>query len=401
MIQPIYFPACSSGAYEKFLKNEEHFRFYKKGNIFHHPFMLISAGINKNQNLKEDYGLDGKQIILGDSGGFQIATEQIKFNESVRDNIFQWLEKSTNYAINLDIPPYVSSVKNKKGIDFKGSLESTVENMKYFEKKQSGSTKYLNVLHGRSYEEKNQWYEQVKDFKFTGGWACGSVSYNLYQVLESLFFLMTKGEFDRYNKKDKFIHMLGASNLFMVIPLTYFQKVIIDKKYECNISFDSSSPILHSVFGRYVLDINFYYHNMVIIKFPKNKEFINNLNGEGRLPCDCPVCKRLKFDAFKMNYGKKTNGEYGYNSDIYGLVFFHNFYKYLEIQKKINALIFSNSREIYKNVFNQTMLNIFNVIDECFDDIKNYRKILYLRMKTLSLFDSGNTQKESICSMFK
>ena len=41
---------------------------------------------------RDRYGLDDDVLVLGDSGGFQLATGAIKWDPSFKKTIFDWLE---------------------------------------------------------------------------------------------------------------------------------------------------------------------------------------------------------------------------------------------------------------------------------------------------------------------
>jgi hypothetical protein len=53
-------------------------------------------------------GLDDDVLVFGDSGGFQIATGALKWDSTIREKIFHWLEANSDVAANLDIPPRVT-----------------------------------------------------------------------------------------------------------------------------------------------------------------------------------------------------------------------------------------------------------------------------------------------------
>ena len=91
-------------------------------------------------DFRDQLGLDDGVLVFGDSGGFQIATGALKWDKTIRERIFHWLEANSDVAANLDIPPR-AKYENR----FAESMEISFDNFKWFEKHQSGKTKFLNV----------------------------------------------------------------------------------------------------------------------------------------------------------------------------------------------------------------------------------------------------------------
>jgi queuine/archaeosine tRNA-ribosyltransferase len=368
----IYFPSISVGAcvggFEKNLKHHtgKSFRFYNKDMdpIYNYPYFLISAGHNYKKDIKEKIGVDPKNaIILGDSGGFQIATNQIKDTNDTRLKIFNWLEKNTNYSINLDIPLF--EFKDGKRIESNNwdkNLIRSKENFQFFKDNASGSTKYLNVMHGNNIEKLDQWYNEMKDFNFDGGWAIGSSS-SIFFMLLSFFYLLEHKEFDKFkNSKHKVLmHFLGFSKMSEVPLILYLQQKLNSLGYNITITYDSSSPNLITSFGKYILyPKNTGFDFMVISNNLIKEKKIDTIKGD--LPCSCPVCKNMTFtDLLSMS------SEKGFNYNFYTHVTLHNVYQYIKGFKIVEKVIKSDSYDIYKGVFNNKILNLLSTIDECFN----------------------------------
>ena len=251
----LYFPALSCGPIEVSFRKDPRMRFYNKEDteFIHYPHLLTSAGHNyKKTDYCNDINFNKKKgLIFGDSGGYQIATGQLDYSDELRKGIFDWLEHNTNLAVNLDIPPYISNKKTQTGAEdfFTKALNSSIENFKYFEENQSGKTRYLNVLHGRNVKHWDQWYSAVKDFDF-GGWCIGSISIDKGLTIQSLFYLLMNGEFEK--SKNKFFHLLGTSKVDVFIYLIYFAYLVKKLRgYEGFVTSDSSSPSRGTAFGMY------------------------------------------------------------------------------------------------------------------------------------------------------
>ena len=87
-----YFPSFTAGAMGSSLaknvklKNGLSIRFYSDEfpEKYRHRELLITAGHHyKDENYKDTLGLTDKNIIMGDSGGYQIASGAIKWDVSI------------------------------------------------------------------------------------------------------------------------------------------------------------------------------------------------------------------------------------------------------------------------------------------------------------------------------
>jgi len=324
-----YLPAFSASALNSLTKNEIHpsgktYQIYKEDGIFNYNKFLFSSGhiLKSLPKLKDNLEIDlNSNLVLGDSGGFQIATEKLKYNDEVRKTIFNWLEYNTNYAMNLDLPPYVSSNNKKRGNNyFDNQLKQSVDNFKFFESNQSGATKFLNILHGRTKEDLEKWYSSVKDFNFSGGWSIGSVSVNIFYILQSFFYLYDMGEFDKINNRNTLIHILGFSKINKILFVSYLQKKLREYNYDINITFDSSTFAFTASFGNYYFDL--------VVEGTKRIVFSNTRNYDNideYFPCDCPICKNMKI---KDILGNREEGK-GFSSSQYAFISFHNLYRTL------------------------------------------------------------------------
>jgi hypothetical protein len=371
MNRTIYFPAISVGVlFDYFEKNvrifDKSFRFY---NSDENPFfvfknMLMSSGhLYKKKTLAKDINIQlDKMRLFGDSGGYQIATNQMKLTDDIRKDIFNWLENNTNIAANIDIPPFVSSQKNQTGF-FLDCLDISKKNMKFFDKNQSGSTKYLNILHGRTSEQFKTWYDGVSDIEFPGGWAIGSVSYNSFITLMGIFFLIENKEIEKYSSKNAIIHIFGLSSLVSMIFLIHIQHLLNQDGYNIKITYDSASPNHLAAYGKYVQ--NFSQGGFRLLRFSpveKDRDLISNV----KLACNCPVCKHLTWGTF-YSYMQERNNKLSFKSMFYALLTMHNIYKYIETKNQIENLIFSNCPNIYEGFFSTNVTKALKIIDDIYN----------------------------------
>ncbi len=201
--------------------------------LFPYRWSLYSAG-HANLDLSvndptEDMvrNRDDSAVILGDSGGFQIAKGQwpgnwrapnsvlvaeqladaearktekrlvkVKNNKTgeieevekeidlikehhrlldeaqkKREGVLKWLDGVSNYGMVLDIPAWVAKTPAKDicGIHtYEEAVEATQYNNEYFitnrKGKDNGGTKFLNVMQGSVHEEADDWYDKMKKY---------------------------------------------------------------------------------------------------------------------------------------------------------------------------------------------------------------------------------------------
>lgn len=181
MSKIIFFPSFSAGSSALTLRQNGDIlpnvtsRFYNKDFFkeYYLPYFLLTAGhLYKESNAIENFGLtDNKEILtMGDSGGHQIATGVLKWSTDLREKIFNWLETNSDISMIIDIPPGFKGHKKTRNHfkSFEQCRDITIENAEYIYKNKSGSTKYLNVLQGKDYNETINWYEHIKDIPFYG-----------------------------------------------------------------------------------------------------------------------------------------------------------------------------------------------------------------------------------------
>ena len=137
-----YFPSFSVAGFGQALrkdlklKNGLTSRFYSKDfpEKYRHTEFLISAGhFLRHDDLYGEHGFTKDNLVMGDSGGFQIASGALKWDKSLLEKVFIWLENNSDIAMNLDIPPKIKY----EGM-YEECLKISKENFKYFADKQTG-----------------------------------------------------------------------------------------------------------------------------------------------------------------------------------------------------------------------------------------------------------------------
>ena len=277
----IYFPSFSAGEYGDKLKKDFRFRngmtcrFYSEEmeEKYRHPQVLITAGAHfKTDGYRDKLGLTKDNLVMGDSGGYQIASGAMKWDIKHRDRIFKWLEENTDIAMNLDIPPRL-----KYQGQYAECLQISKENFKYFSDNQTGATQFMNVIQGDDEHTYMNWYNEVKDFDFMG-WGVGGCGGSLYRFMSGVLALINGKE--HLKDSTKVIHILGTSKIRDFLMLKQLSKSIGDVGSKAIITTDSSSPDRAVVFGTFYTGFSMKRGTFESVGFPNakhNSDIINDL----------------------------------------------------------------------------------------------------------------------------
>jgi hypothetical protein len=250
--------------------------------LFPYKWSLYSGGHANLDLTKQDWSedmvrnRDPNTLILGDSGGFQIAKGLWEGDwkadsgcpkaQKKREAVLKWLDNISNYCMTLDIPTWVIHDKKASAACQISTLQEAVDatkyNNEYFMKhrrgKKNGGTKILNVLQGANHSDADRWYNLMKDYcdpaKYPDthfdGWAMGGQNMcDVHLVLKRLVALrhdnlLQEGIHD-------WMHFLGTSKLEWAVLLTVIQRAV--RKYvnpSFTISFDCASPFLATANGQ-------------------------------------------------------------------------------------------------------------------------------------------------------
>ena len=285
--------------------------------LFPYRWSLYSAGHANLDLTKPDAGedmvrdRDPTAIVVGDSGGFQIAkgvwegiwaapdspgvqaklaelagkTEQ-RVNKSgktitvdllkeyqdklaaaqkKRDAVLKWMDGVMNWGMVLDTPAWVADtpVGPKIGLNsYEDAVEATKYNNEYFIKHrkgvEAGGVKFLNVLQGSHHKQALNWYNTMKDFcdpakypsRHFNGWAMGGQTKTDAELMIRLLIEMKFDGLMQQGQQD-WLHVLGTSKIEYALLLTDLQRAI--RKYvnpDFTISFDCASPFLATANGQ-------------------------------------------------------------------------------------------------------------------------------------------------------
>jgi len=250
--------------------------------MFPYKWSLYSGGhanldLNK-QDWSEDMvrNRDPGSVILGDSGGFQIAKGlwegDWKANsgcpkaQKKRDAVLKWLDGVADYGMILDIPTWVIHDKKASAAcqitTLQEAVDATKYNNDYFMKHRkgvkNGGAKFLNVLQGANHADADRWYETMKHYcdpkvypdTHFNGWSMGGQNMcDVHLVLRRLVALRHDGLLQE--GVHDWMHFLGTSKLEWAVLLTDIQRAV--RKYvnpAFTISFDCASPFLATANGQ-------------------------------------------------------------------------------------------------------------------------------------------------------
>ena len=393
----IYYPSLSAGSMVSAFKKDTKFsdgttmRFFGKEypEEWRHPYFLITAGHHyKKMDFRDQMGLDKDVLVFGDSGGFQIATGALKWDSTIREKIFHWLEANSDVAANLDIPPRVT-FENR----FQDSMDISFDNFKWFEKHQSGKTKFLNVIQGTYTDEYSVWYHKFKDFDFNG-WCIGGPK-KLVDFMYVVALMLREREFEK--KHVEFIHLLGISKISDFYILSTLQKLLNElTDGRVQLSTDSSSPGQYPVYGTYLHSTNYKTQTFTELYFPKNAEYRRKshirqgkdgeitIDKTKHVPCsiNCPACKDFTYEYLG---GKTVDGLDRYSQEGMPRMVVHNTHLYVNMGKDIDKIVDSHV-ELLETAIPSDLFNVILSLHDMFADPDNAMHVYETYKKTYKKF---------------
>ena len=357
-----YFPSFSVGGFGDQLRKDFKFksgfscRFYSKEfpSKYRHTDFLISAGhfIKNNTDLYDLHGFTKDNLVMGDSGGFQIASGALKWDKKLLPKSFKWLEHNSDISMNLDIPPRL-----KYEGKFQECLDISIENFKYFADNQSGKTEFLNVIQGNNREEYKKWYDEVKHFPFQG-WAIGGASGNPYRFTSGLCELVMGKE--HLDDTKKTLHVLGTSRITDLYLLIQLQKSLEEVGSKIMVTTDSSSPDRAVVFGTYYSGYSMKRASWEGIGFPNVanhedlvKDFVNLKNPSFPIinEFDVELSKHVDFTDIEDGRAYTTGMR------------LHNFYFFKDVIDRIESIVYAHDF-ILEQTVSKDLYNMLHSIDE-------------------------------------
>lgn len=307
-------------------------------------------------------------ILVGDSGGFQIATGVIKLDwanvkgpagDKLREEILRYLEHTSDWSMTLDVPAFaaVGKLAEKTGLKtFDDTLDITLHNLDYFMKNRvPGATKFLNVLSGSSRENSKLWFDAVIPYSIPAaveameidpvrtfeGYAFAGINMrDMTCVLERLLDLI---ELDALKDKD-WIHFLGIGRLDWACYLTTVERSLKEHyNPNINISFDAASPFVAA--GGYALSYDYNHFTPQKLTYSMSRGLDNKALKGSKLamPFQGPIMERLTVGDIcvmgpnDLNKHGKT-GKTSWDTTSYALVMAHNVYNHIQAVQEANRL---------------------------------------------------------------
>ena len=367
----IYFPSLSAGGFASALIKDDKLssgvpcRFYSDDypEKWRHKYFLVTAGhYYKKMDIREQMGLGKDVLVFGDSGGYQIATGALKYSNDLREKIFHWLEANSDVAANLDIPP--KTVYENK---FYQCADISYDNFAWFEKHQSGKTKFLNMLQGSNPQEYDWWYNKFKHFEFSG-WAIGGPQ-KLVDFMWALAIMLKNREFENTNLE--YLHLLGISKISDFFILSTMQK-LLNKHYgnRITVTTDSSSPGQYPVYGTFLHSHNFKKLSFSDVYMPKpDKDEDGNMIplAESKIPDlqpDMLVPDSLGDPACQdFTWGMLDE----YNKEAVPRMVLHNVHVFQNTIAEVNKIVAAH-RDVAQYMVPNNLAAVLKSIYEMFED---------------------------------
>ena len=262
----------------------------------------ILLGYNYQGQLapRKAYDIRPDVSIMGDSGGYQMAT-QGKIFEPV--GVLKWLEEYCDIGFTLDLPTW----KFRKST-FEKTLESTIKHVEVFARNRNHDSKckILNIIHGGTPQEVDTWLKAVAPYSDQFDGLATSNSFADYPaIIYRIGKLLEQGA--------PRVHLFAMGGFETMGTVFYLARKFPKVKF----STDSST---WSQIARY--------REMLLfdsrVSFGTKKDGIPDVT---EMPCECPICS-------------KTDVSSVYSKTEYGSVIIaaHNLYQFLTRFKMLNAL---------------------------------------------------------------
>lgn len=365
---------------EAFELGNEGLNFLQDNNsYYHYPWGLYSAGhaqLNLNKTDADDEMVQQrdrtKNVILGDSGGFQVATGVIKMDWSnakdpndperlaLCEKILRWLEHTSDWSMILDVPSSAAGFySGKTGLtNQQDTIDITVLNIDYFMKNRvPGATKFLNVLSGNDEDGSDTWYQSVikysdpayvaKEYgdanRTLEGYAfAGNNKSNMYLALKRMVDLARDGMLEG---KD-WIHFLGTGKLNWACFLTSIQRQL-RKHYNPNItlSFDAASPFVNTAYGQ-CYSYNYFSPKRFGYFMDRAIDSQDLVGSDLPMPFNSPIMSRLKAKDMcilgegdlNKNGKAKKKGDTTWDTQTYLYYMAHSVYNHITAVQEANRL---------------------------------------------------------------
>lgn len=379
-----------------------------------HSFLDLSKCATREKMI---YNRDrASTILIGDSGGYQIARDIIPIDDDLRsssaDNtrisILRWLEHTADYAMSLDWPAW--ALGNGAGVNDRFRMktfadclsESVYNNNLWVKHRKNEATRILTVVQGRTEAEADLWYDTVKHTPFEGWALAGPVAGDAYLTLRAL--LMMRDD-NNITANKNWIHILGKARLSAAFLLTCINRALQEHVTpEAQVSYDAASAFLCAANGNMITGYNINKSGVRynIRPIPNTARFVG-LDEE--FPWNTPIAGKMKFSDLNV----KPKGKHFLDTDSYLIIMNHNVamqLRAIDEMSKIACMPYQDMKlQVPKElIYYKEMINELFVKENWNDYLKDNDKVIRNLMATErsgvstfnDLFTMPSTQIEDI-----
>lgn len=215
-------------------KSLDEFNWYNgKKPRFLHPYGLYSPGHAEIDDLDKARSVDrmlferdrSNTFLLVDSGGYQVGTGvwPLASLDSQIKKVIRWQEAIADLAVILEVPTWYK--EDGKLIEFDDALRLTNRNLEAYAAYKDSELKFLNPLHGMTYDEGRRWFDKTRWFNDQGhavGWCFSSVfSNDLHLALKMLLYMIEQEHYPQY------LHFLGQGSAASAIVASIMRRTVI------------------------------------------------------------------------------------------------------------------------------------------------------------------------------
>lgn len=284
------------------------------------------------------------QMIISDSGGFQIRNERLNFINP--KHLVEWYNDNVDVGIVLDIPAGDMCWEGMYEMMAKAQERSTAVMMEY----KKPELDLMNVLHGNSHESYALYRSIVErpdiDRVCLGGLYHGSIM----QSIDTATRIIQTGQ------QYKHYHFLGISNIRQLFPII-------------RMAAKGMAPLITSDSSTWLQEgLNKGYYVWPAVDQPpryyKIGEKSNRPNSGKILPCSCPVCQAVKYqDVFACFQGNMLSF----------VMAMHNMHAFTSLTRAMYDIMCDASVKDIKDLVRSMFTTRSNGRDEvlsCFDYIE-------------------------------
>jgi queuine/archaeosine tRNA-ribosyltransferase len=299
-----FYPAeTTSISWYKQIPKQTYYRGEPAPDRFTHDYMLLSQFYFGKDNPREKFDIHPRVKLMGDSGGYQIFTQQVAAEPI---HVLKWQEDYCSVGMTLDVPPDAEGARNHDY--FLKCLDRTEGYVDSMARNRSESTpfdlKLLNVVQGECPSDVEVWMKRIMQYQdnFDG------FAFPFRAGLPLDFIFWTVGRM--IEEKPKRIHLLSATG-YKLIPMLCF----IAHRTDTIISVDSTSHSTPASAHKFIVP-----GGRRIRLGERNKDLT-------KMPCNCPTCSSINIEDIRTSRGSAL-----------GLLAMHNLWQSIEWLNMADAL---------------------------------------------------------------